>query len=75
MAAEGEDFAFETTLTSRSFAPWLAALRAEQGYSVALDYLGVPNPELSIVRIEGRVQQGGHFVPDEIVKRRHRGLC
>jgi len=70
LADQGEDFAFETTLASRSFAPWLAGLR-EQRYRVMLNFLWVPDPALSISRIEGRVRQGGHFVPDDIVRRRY----
>lgn len=37
LATEGKDFAFETTLASRSFAPWIAQLRKEQGYEFRLD--------------------------------------
>src|SRR5688500_9561333 len=73
LAAEGKDFAFETTLASRSFAPWIAKLRNEQGYEFRLDYLWIPGPELSIGRIKGRVRDGGHFVPDEVVRRRYQG--
>src|SRR5688572_24870821 len=73
LAAEGKDFAFETTLASRSFAPWIAKLRKEQGYLFRLNYLWIPGPELSIGRIKGRVRDGGHFVPDDVVKRRYAG--
>jgi predicted ABC-type ATPase len=73
LATEGKDFAFETTLASRSFAPWIAQLRKEQGYEFRLDYLWIPGPELSIGRIEGRVRDGGHFVPDDVVRRRYAG--
>ena len=72
LAAEGKDFAFETTLASRSFAPWIAKLRKEQGYVFRLNYLWIPGPELSIGRIKGRVRDGGHFVPDDVVRRRYR---
>src|SRR5688500_14083022 len=73
LAAEGKDFAFETTLASRSFAPWIAKLRNEQGYVFRLNYLWIPGPELSIGRIKGRVRDGGHFVPDNVVRRRYAG--
>jgi predicted ABC-type ATPase len=72
LAARREDFAFETTLASRSFAPWIAGLR-EQGYVFHLRYLWIPSPELSVVRIEGRVRDGGHHVPGDIVRRRYLG--
>jgi predicted ABC-type ATPase len=73
LASEGKDFAFETTLASRSFAPWIAKLRNEQGYVFRLNYLWIPGPELSIGRIKGRVRDGGHFVPDDVVRRRYAG--
>jgi predicted ABC-type ATPase len=71
LAAKRQDFAFETTLASRSFAPWLAGLR-EKGYRLHLFYLWVPTPGMSIERIAGRVRAGGHHVPDHVVRRRHR---
>jgi predicted ABC-type ATPase len=73
LAAEGRDFAFETTLASRSFAPWIAELRRDKGYVFRLNYLWIPGPELSIGRIKGRVRDGGHFVPDDVVRRRYAG--
>lgn len=64
------DFAFETTLASRSFAPWLRRLRAE-GYQVHLVFLALPSPELAIQRVAGRVRDGGHGIPDDVVRRRY----
>lgn len=67
-------FAFETTLASRSFAPWLAGLK-QTGYRTSLTFLSLPDPELSIKRVELRVETGGHSVPPEVVRRRFvRGL-
>jgi predicted ABC-type ATPase len=74
LARQRVDFAFETTPASRSFAPWLHALR-HSGYRIHLLFLWLPSPELAIARVTMRVQQGGHAVPDEIIKRRyHAGL-
>ena len=74
LASQRIDFAFETTLASRSFAPWLRELR-DSGYRVHLLFLWLSSPELAISRISTRVQQGGHHVPEETVRRRyHRGL-
>lgn len=72
LAKNREHFAFETTLASRSFAPWIAGL-GEQGYEFYLRYLWVPSPDFSVARVAGRVRQGGHHVPDEIVARRYLG--
>jgi len=69
LANNNEDFAFETTLASRSFAPWIAKLK-EKGYIFHLTFLTLKSPELAILRVGERVKVGGHFVPDETVRRR-----
>ncbi len=63
------DFAFETTLASRSFAPWLDELRAS-GYRAHLAFLSLPSVELALVRVAERVRLGGHDVPESVVRRR-----
>src|SRR5262245_30616107 len=63
------DFAFETTLASRSFAPWLARLRASE-YRVHLIFLSLSGPDLAVARIAERVRRGGHDVPEVVVRRR-----
>lgn len=76
LAEAGADFAFETTLASRSFAPWIARLRLERAYQFHLLYFWLPDPEESVRRVAQRVQQGGHHVPDDVVRRRFgRGLA
>jgi predicted ABC-type ATPase len=74
LASARESFAFERTLASRTFAPRMRSL-LRAGYEFHLIYLWVISPELSILRIEDRVRQGGHHVPDETVRQRYaRGL-
>ncbi len=74
LANQGQNFAFETTLASRSFAPWIAELK-KQGYLFHLTFLRLASPDLAVLRVAERVKMGGHFVPDETVKRRyHAGL-
>jgi predicted ABC-type ATPase len=58
LAAEGADFAFETTLASRSFAPWIKEL-INKGYLFHLVFLWSPNPEFCINRVKERVSMGG----------------
>ncbi|MGV3720261.1 MAG: zeta toxin family protein [Actinomycetota bacterium] len=70
LAEQRESFAFETTLASRSFATFLRGLKAT-GYSVRVAYIWLQSPELSIRRISERVARGGHFVPDDTVRRRY----
>jgi predicted ABC-type ATPase len=67
-------FAFETTLASRSFEPWLRRLIAT-GYRFQLVFLWLPSAEFAIRRVRARVRLGGHDVPEETVRRRYdRGL-
>ena len=63
------DFAFESTLSSRSFAPFLRRLKA-QGYVVAIYYFSLANAQLAIRRVKLRVALGGHDVPSDVVRRR-----
>lgn len=64
------DFAFETTLASRTFAPFLRTAR-ETGYHVRLVYVWLNSADLCIERVKARVHSGGHFVEDGIVRRRY----
>ncbi len=74
LAEEQEDFAFETTLASRTFAHWIQELKSS-GYAFHLFFLWLPAPEFAIARVAERVKMGGHNVPEETIKRRyHSGL-
>jgi predicted ABC-type ATPase len=64
-------FAFETTLASRSVAPWLRDLRVS-GYEVHLIFLWLPSEEFALERVADRVRAGGHDVPAATVRRRYR---
>src|SRR5215467_12533549 len=70
LAVEGRDFAYETTLASKSFAPWLRYLQND-GYTFHLVYLWLPTAELAIARVAERVRRGGHAVAEDTVRRRY----
>ncbi|UJS15972.1 MAG: hypothetical protein L3J17_08560 [Candidatus Jettenia sp.] len=70
LTKERVDFAFETTLASRTFVPWIHELR-KTGYTFHLVFLWLPNPELALARVAEKVRMGGHNVPEEIVRRRY----
>jgi predicted ABC-type ATPase len=70
LAARRVDFAFETTLASRSFAPWLRDLRLS-GYDMHLFFIWLSSADLAIARVADRVGMGGHYVADEVVRRRY----
>jgi predicted ABC-type ATPase len=70
LARRQVDFAFETTLASRVFAPWIGTL-IEDGYVFWLVYVWVASPELCIARVAERARTGGHDVPADVVRRRY----
>ena len=72
LARERRDFAFETTLAGRGHARWLRVLRSS-GYRAHLIFLSLPDPDLAVARVAERVRQGGHHVPDDVVRRRFAG--
>ena len=69
LARERRDFAFETTLAGRGHARWLRELRSS-GYRVHLIFVSLPDPDLAVARVAERVRQGGHHVPEDVVRRR-----
>ncbi|MBF0154438.1 MAG: zeta toxin family protein [Magnetococcales bacterium] len=72
--AKGGHFAFETTLATRSYVPWLVRCQKE-GYKVNLLFLALSSPEVALARVAERVLKGGHNVPEKIVRRRfYRGI-
>lgn len=74
LAGQRVNFAFETTLASRSYASWVTELR-RSGYEFNLMFLWLRSPELAVQRVRARVRAGGHDVPVEVVRRRyHKGL-
>ena len=70
LAKQRVDFAFETTLAARSFAPFLRQCQA-QGYRVNLIYVWLNSVELAINRVALRVASGGHNIPEDVIRRRY----
>jgi len=70
LAGQRVSFAFETTLASRTFAPWLRDLRAS-GYDVQLVFLWLPSADFAVERVADRVRSRGHNVPEQTVRRRY----
>ena len=64
------DFAFETTLSGKSH---LARVRRmlKDGWRVNLIYLWLPGAEASLSRVQERVLQGGHNIPEQDILRRY----
>ena len=70
LADSRRSFAFETTLASRSFAPWLAGL-IRSGYDFHLVHFWLPSANMAAARVADRVRLGGHHVPEETIRRRY----
>ncbi len=64
-----ESFAFETTLSGRGFARKIPLWQAK-GYRVQLYYLRLPSSDVAVNRVRQRVVEGGHHVPEEVIRRR-----
>jgi predicted ABC-type ATPase len=64
-----KSFAFETTLSGRAY---LHKIREWQimGYHVKLVYLSLPSADLAVARVAARVAQGGHNIPEDVIRRR-----
>lgn len=41
-----------------------------EGYQVSLFFLSLPNAETAISRVAERVRQGGHNIPEPVIRRR-----
>lgn len=64
-----ESFALETTLSGRGY---LRHIRQWQqaGYRVELIFLRLNHADEAVARVEQRVRQGGHGIPEEVIRRR-----
>ena len=73
MAAQ-VDFAFETTLASRSYVSLVKQAR-QMGYQTFLLYFWLGSVDLAIRRVASRVSKGGHHIPADVINRRYyRGI-
>jgi predicted ABC-type ATPase len=70
LAAAQVDFAFETTLASRTLVPFLRQCQTK-GYQINLIYLWLQSVELAVSRVRERWAAGGHNIPEEVIRRRY----
>jgi len=64
------DFAFETTLATRSYVKLIGEAQLK-GYFVTLVYFWLNSPELAVARVKNRVISGGHNIPENVIYRRY----
>ena len=70
--AKRQDFAYETTLSShQSIALIQRALDA--GFEVALVFVTLRDADLHVARVAQRVAEGGHDIPEAVIRRRYSG--
>ena len=62
-------FSFETTLSGRGYLRQIDRWQAA-GYKVKLVFLQLASPEEAIARVAQRVRQGGHDIPEGVIRRR-----
>ena len=68
-ARRGKNFSFETTLSNRGYIRMIRQWRAN-GYRVKLIFLSLATPEEAVNRVRLRVAQGGHNIPEIVIRRR-----
>ena len=74
LSNKGVSFAFETTLSGKTYLSLLKSLKSK-GYQIHLFFLWIPSSDLALERIKDRVASGGHDVPAIDVRRRfHRSI-
>lgn len=69
LAAAKVDFGFETTLAGRSYVRLVNRMKGD-GYRVCLFFLWLPSADLAVARVANRVRQGGHNIPEAVIRRR-----
>ena len=67
---ENQSFAFETTLSTRTYRNKIIQAK-KQGYTVTLLFFWLNNIELAKERVKMRVKEGGHNIPENVIERRY----
>lgn len=70
LISSNSDFAFETTLATKSYTNTIQKAKLH-GYEVTLVYFWLDSVELATSRVRTRVLEGGHNIPEDVIKRRY----
>lgn len=65
-----QNFAFETTLSTKSYKNFVLDAQSN-GFSVTLLFFWLSSKSLAIKRVETRVKEGGHYIPENVIRRRY----
>ena len=67
---KSENFAFETTLATKSYKSKIREAQ-NRNYNVSLLFFWLQNIELAIERVRTRVLEGGHNIETKVIERRY----
>jgi len=70
LISRDQDFAFETTLATKSYASKIKKAR-DAGYQITLVFFYLESQDLAIERVKSRVSEGGHDIPENVIRRRY----
>lgn len=72
LISQGKDFMIESNLAKDSEYSWIEKMK-QKGYEVVVYYLCTDYPEeVHVKRVQGRVREGGHSVPENIIHHRYK---
>ena len=71
LLGKNENFAFETTLATKSYKSKIIGAQ-NNGYKVTLLFFWLQNVELAINRVKVRVEEGGHNIETDVIIRRYK---
>ncbi len=69
LAERGVDFGFETALSGKTYVKLLREMKRRE-YLIRIFFLWISDVALALERIRLRVRNGGHHIPENIVRRR-----
>lgn len=67
---KGVTFAVETTLSTHSYVNLINKAH-KAGYMVELIFLWLSSAEVAVSRVAKRVSEGGHNIPEDVIRRRY----
>jgi len=74
LLAKKTDFVFETTLSARTYVRLITRAK-KLGYQIHLVFLYLKSAKYALKRVQKRVKEGGHNIPENVIERRYvRGI-
>lgn len=71
LLSQGVSFSVETTLASKSYVGLVNKAKT-LGYETTLLFFWLSSPEMAIDRVKHRVSEGGHNIPEDVIRRRYK---